>query len=47
MADLTSPDQFKWLLKHGRSLWMFDGLDEFYGGSPDFLSFLEEALTTR
>ena len=47
VADLTSPDQFKWLLKHGRSLWMFDGLDEFYGGSPDFLSFLEEALTTR
>lgn len=44
VAELTSPEQFKWLLKTGRSVWMFDGLDEFYGGSGDFLSFLEDAL---
>ena len=45
VAELTSPEQFKWLLKTGRSVWMFDGLDEFYGGSGDFLSFVEDALT--
>ncbi len=32
VAELTSPEHFKWLLKTGRSVWMFDGLDEFYGG---------------
>lgn len=45
VADLTTVEQFKWLLRTGRSTWMFDGLDEFYGASSDFLSFLEEALS--
>ena len=45
VAELTSPDQLKWLLKNGHSIWMFDGLDEFYAGSSDFFTFVEEALT--
>jgi hypothetical protein len=45
VAELTSPEQFKWLLRNGQSLWMFDGLDEFYAGGSDFFSFVEEALT--
>jgi hypothetical protein len=45
IADVTSPEQFRWLLMNGFSIWMFDGLDEFYDGSPDFLSFIEEALS--
>ncbi|HSI71836.1 MAG TPA: hypothetical protein VK934_01555 [Fimbriimonas sp.] len=44
VAELTSPEQMKWLLKSGRSVWMFDGLDEFYGGDSNFLSFVEQAL---
>ena len=47
VAELTTAEQFKWLLKTGRSIWMFDGLDEFYGASSDFLSFVEEALSAR
>ena len=47
VAELTTAEQFKWLLKTGHSIWMFDGLDEFYGASSDFLSFVEEALNAR
>ena len=45
IAELTTPEQFKWLLKNGHSIWMFDGLDEFYAGDSDFFSFVEEALS--
>jgi hypothetical protein len=45
IAELTTAEQFKWLLKSGHALWMFDGLDEFYAGGSDFFSFVEEALT--
>ena len=45
VAELTPPEQLKWLLRNGRSVWMFDGLDEFYAGGNDFFSFVEEALT--
>ncbi len=44
IAELTTTDQFKWLLKNGHAIWMFDGLDEFYAGDSDFFSFVEEAL---
>ena len=44
IAELTTPEQFKWLLKNGHAIWMFDGLDEFYAGDSDFFSFVEEAL---
>jgi len=45
IAELTTPEQFKWLLKNGHAIWMFDGLDEFYAGGSDFFSFVEEALS--
>ncbi len=45
VAELTSAEQFKWLLKSGHALWMFDGLDEFCAGGDDFFNFLEAALT--
>jgi len=45
MAAPTTPEQFKWQLMNGHTLWMFDGLDEFYAGGNDFFSFVEEALT--
>jgi hypothetical protein len=46
MAEPTTPNQAKWLLNNGHAIWMFDGLDEFYGGGSDFFSFVEEALQT-
>ena len=45
VAGVVKPEQFKWLLMNGYSLWMFDGLDEFYSGSNEFFSFIQEALT--
>ncbi len=45
IAELTTPEQFKWLLKNGHAIWMFDGLDEFYAGDSDFFSFVEDALS--
>jgi hypothetical protein len=44
VAELTAPEQFKWLLRNGHAIWMFDGLDEFYAGGRDFFAFVEEAL---
>ncbi len=46
VAGVVSPEQFKWLLTNGYSIWMFDGLDEFYSGSQEFFTFIEDALTT-
>jgi len=45
IAELTTAEQFKWLLKSGHAIWMFDGLDEFYAGGSDFFAFVAEALT--
>lgn len=44
-AEAVTTKQFRWLLRNGKSIWLFDGLDEFYAGSEDFLSFLREELT--
>lgn len=44
MAEPTTPEQAKWLLHRGHSIWMFDGLDEFYSGGSDFFAFVEDAL---
>jgi hypothetical protein len=44
IAELTTSEQFKWLLKSGHAIWLFDGLDEFYAGGSDFFSFIEKAL---
>jgi len=47
MAHAVEPEQCRWLLKNGFSVWMFDGLDEFYAGDNDFFSFLEEELADK
>jgi hypothetical protein len=44
MARAVEPEQLRWLLKHGFSTWMLDGLDEFYAGDNDFFAFLEAEL---
>jgi hypothetical protein len=44
IAELTTAEQFKWLLRNGHAIWMFDGLDEFCAGGSDFFSFVEETL---
>lgn len=45
VADVASPAQFGWLLQNGFSLWMFDGLDEFYANSSDFFQYIDAALS--
>lgn len=44
LAAPVTPEQFRWLLNNGFSIWMFDGLDEFYAGETDFFSFIEQAM---
>ncbi|MEM6931193.1 MAG: hypothetical protein AAF602_29955, partial [Myxococcota bacterium] len=36
LAQLVPREQFVWLLQHGYTTWLFDGLDEIYGGDPHF-----------
>jgi hypothetical protein len=36
---------FEWMLIHGFSMWLLDGLDELYAGDPDFFQYLLELLT--
>lgn len=43
-AAATSPGLMRWLNANGLTLWMFDGLDEFFAGEADFLAALEQAL---
>jgi hypothetical protein len=44
MAAPVTPERFRWLLVNGFSLWMFDGLDEFYEGSKGFFGELAAVL---
>jgi hypothetical protein len=44
MAAPVTPARFRWLLVNGFSLWMFDGLDEFYEGSKGFFDELAAVL---
>src|SRR5262249_43786481 len=44
MAASVTPERFRWLLVNGFTLWMFDGLDEFYEGSAGFFKELAAAL---
>jgi hypothetical protein len=44
MAAPVTPERFRWLLVNGFTLWMFDGLDEFYEGSKGFFDELATAL---
>ncbi len=34
-----------WLLKNGHTIWMMDGLDEFFSGATDFEPFLRELVS--
>ncbi|HRD78798.1 MAG TPA: hypothetical protein PK264_23150, partial [Hyphomicrobiaceae bacterium] len=43
-AQPTSPDLMRWLNAAGRTIWMFDGLDEFFSGESDFLPAIEEQI---
>jgi hypothetical protein len=45
MAQAVEAEELRWLLRHGFSLWMFDGLDEFYAGDNDFFTFIDEELS--
>ncbi len=44
MAAPVTPDQLRWLLMNGFSLWMFDGLDELYEGGKGFFNEIAAAL---
>lgn len=43
-AAATRPDLMCWLNVQGLSIWMFDGLDEFFAGEADFVAALEQCL---
>lgn len=36
VANPVTPAQFDWLVRHGFSAWLFDGLDEVYAGDATF-----------
>lgn len=47
-TDVAAPvpaATFEWLLVHGFTTWLFDGVDELYAGDPDFFEFLIELIT--
>jgi hypothetical protein len=44
MALPVESEQLRWLVKHGFTTWMFDGLDELYDGDNDFIENLEAEL---
>jgi hypothetical protein len=35
IAELTTAEQFKWLLRSGHAVWMFGALDEFCSGGRE------------
>ncbi|MCI4663076.1 MAG: hypothetical protein MRY63_14800 [Neomegalonema sp.] len=41
------PDAFHWLHEEGFSIWVFDGLDEFYRRQNDFFEVIERKLSDR
>ncbi len=44
-ARPVEPEQLKFLLNHGHGVWMFDGLDEFFGNDNNFFDFLGNELS--
>jgi hypothetical protein len=36
---------FEWMLTHGFTTWLWDGLDELYAGDPEFLEVLQDLVT--
>jgi hypothetical protein len=45
-ANPVEPEQLRFLLTEGHSIWMLDGLDEFFAGDNDFFPFLTEQLAS-
>lgn len=43
-ARPVEPDQLRFLLNQGHGLWMFDGLDEFFGNDNNFFDYLAGEL---
>lgn len=43
-ARPVEPDQLKFLLNQGHGMWMFDGLDEFFGNDNNFFDYLAAEL---
>ncbi len=43
-AAATGPALMRWLNANGLTIWMFDGLDEFFAGEADFVAALEACL---
>lgn len=46
-AAPTGAGLMRWLCANGLTIWMFDGLDEFFAGEADFVAALEQALTAE
>lgn len=44
-ARPVEAEQLKFLLNHGHGVWMFDGLDEFFGSDNNFFEFLGNELS--
>ncbi len=44
-AKPVEAEQLKFLLNHGHGVWMFDGLDEFFGNDNNFFDFLGNELS--
>ncbi len=47
IASVVEPGQLRWLLERGYALWMFDGLDEIYGGDNDFFQAIGGLLSAQ
>lgn len=43
-AKPVEAEQLRFLLNHGHGVWMFDGLDEFFGNDNNFFEFLANEL---
>lgn len=46
VATVVPQKTFHWMLLHGYTTWLFDGLDELYMGDPEFFTILEDIFTT-
>lgn len=44
VAAPVPPDTFEWMLIHGFTTWMFDGLDELYANDENFFDYLLDLI---
>lgn len=45
VAATVSSDTFEWMLVHGYTTWMFDGLDELYASDENFFDYILDLIT--